>query len=102
MNCPIPASIDTRELAAGGTFFALAGERDDGHAYVAEAFRRGAAAAVVRREWIAPEGVPAERLIRVDDPRSALAACARAHRDRTAARKNRTSTVPAVCSPATL
>jgi UDP-N-acetylmuramoyl-tripeptide--D-alanyl-D-alanine ligase len=43
-------SIDTRTLAPGDLFFALQGENSDGHAYVADAFRKGAAAAVVERE----------------------------------------------------
>ncbi|MFI4933294.1 MAG: UDP-N-acetylmuramoyl-tripeptide--D-alanyl-D-alanine ligase [Caulobacterales bacterium] len=41
-------SIDTRTLEAGDLFVALAGERD-GHEFVAAAFERGAAAALVSR-----------------------------------------------------
>jgi len=81
-----PGAIDTREIAPGAIFFALPGTRTDGHAYVEEAFRRGASAAVVRLDWTAPPHVPAERLIRVPDPRAALAGFARAHRDRLRAR----------------
>jgi UDP-N-acetylmuramoyl-tripeptide--D-alanyl-D-alanine ligase len=40
-------SIDTRTLAPGDLFFAIQGDRTDGHDYVAAAFERGAAAAVV-------------------------------------------------------
>ena len=40
-------SIDTRTLAPGDLFVALRGESGDGHAHVAEAFARGAAAAMV-------------------------------------------------------
>jgi len=40
-------SIDTRSLEAGELFFAIKGDRTDGHDYVAAAFARGAAAAVV-------------------------------------------------------
>ncbi len=40
-------SIDTRSLAPGDLFFAIKGDNTDGHDYVAAAFERGAAAAVV-------------------------------------------------------
>ncbi|MCI0371310.1 MAG: UDP-N-acetylmuramoyl-tripeptide--D-alanyl-D-alanine ligase [candidate division NC10 bacterium] len=40
-------STDTRTLKPGALFFALKGERFDGHAFLAEAAVRGAAAAVV-------------------------------------------------------
>lgn len=43
-------SVDSRTLQPGEVFFALRGEHHDGHEFVAEAFRRGAAAAVVERE----------------------------------------------------
>jgi len=38
---------DTRRLAAGALFFAIEGERVDGHSFVPTAFERGAAGAVV-------------------------------------------------------
>jgi UDP-N-acetylmuramoyl-tripeptide--D-alanyl-D-alanine ligase len=40
-------SIDTRSLRPGELFFAIKGDNSDGHDYVAGAFQRGAAAAVV-------------------------------------------------------
>jgi UDP-N-acetylmuramoyl-tripeptide--D-alanyl-D-alanine ligase len=40
-------SIDTRTLAPGDLFFAIKGEARDGHDFVAAAFERGAAGAVV-------------------------------------------------------
>src|SRR5271154_4297149 len=40
-------SIDTRTLAPGDLFFAIKGDKSDGHDHVVEAFVRGAAAAVV-------------------------------------------------------
>ncbi|MBY6240734.1 UDP-N-acetylmuramoylalanyl-D-glutamyl-2,6-diaminopimelate--D-alanyl-D-alanine ligase [Methylosinus sp. Sm6] len=40
-------SIDTRTLAPGDLFFAIKGEARDGHEFVAGAFERGAAGAVV-------------------------------------------------------
>ena len=38
---------DTRALATGDLFVALAGERFDGHDFVAQALARGASAAIV-------------------------------------------------------
>jgi UDP-N-acetylmuramoyl-tripeptide--D-alanyl-D-alanine ligase len=47
----LPATLlvqtDTRTLEPGATFLALRGERFDGHAYLADAFARGAACAIV-------------------------------------------------------
>ena len=40
-------SIDTRTLQDGDLFFAIKGDNSDGHDYVAAAFEKGAAAAVV-------------------------------------------------------
>jgi len=56
---PVPevmrgVSTDTRALAAGALFVALRGEQFDGHDFLADAFRRGAAAALVSREVPAP------------------------------------------------
>ncbi len=65
--------IDTRRIAARGAFFALKGSRTDGHEFLEEARRRGAAAAVVEH---VPEEVPApDALIRVDDTTAALGRC---------------------------
>lgn len=41
--------IDSRQVKAGDLFVALPGERVDGHAYIGDAFRRGARAALVSR-----------------------------------------------------
>lgn len=40
-------SIDSRTVSAGALFFAIRGERYDGHAFVRDALKRGAVAAVV-------------------------------------------------------
>ena len=40
-------SIDTRSLQRGDLFFAIKGDESDGHGYVATAFEKGAAAAVI-------------------------------------------------------
>ena len=49
------SSIDSRTLAAGDLFFAVRGERMDGHDYVEAALKAGAIAAVVSRSWEAPD-----------------------------------------------
>jgi UDP-N-acetylmuramoyl-tripeptide--D-alanyl-D-alanine ligase len=71
-------SIDSRTIAAGELFFAVRGERLDGHDYIASALERGAAAAVVSRERVAglPDAVLAATLLIVEDPLQALQALA--------------------------
>jgi len=62
-------ATDTRALAPGDLFVALSGERFDGHVFVAEAFAKGAAAALVASTHSAGlEG----SLIAVADPLAAL------------------------------
>lgn len=67
-------SIDSRTLAAGELFFAVRGERLDGHDFVAEALRRGAVAAVVSRALVAtlPDAALAVPLLIAEDPLLAL------------------------------
>lgn len=62
---PAGLSTDSRQVAPGELFLALAGERFDGHDYVGEALARGAVAAVVSR--IPPGLHPDAPLIVVDD-----------------------------------
>jgi UDP-N-acetylmuramoyl-tripeptide--D-alanyl-D-alanine ligase len=77
-------SIDSRTLAPGDLFFAVKGDRFDGHDFVAAAMHRGAAGAVVSRARAA-ELLPLTdhaSLILVDDPLAALqqlAAAVRRH-----------------------
>ncbi|MBI5140807.1 MAG: UDP-N-acetylmuramoyl-L-alanyl-D-glutamate--2,6-diaminopimelate ligase [Nitrospirae bacterium] len=66
------ASIDTRTIKAGELFVALPGAKADGHAFVPQAFSKGAAAALVKSDYIRPEGIEESRLIRVPDPLVAL------------------------------
>ncbi|MEE9218100.1 MAG: UDP-N-acetylmuramoyl-tripeptide--D-alanyl-D-alanine ligase [Acidobacteriota bacterium] len=61
-------SIDTRTLESGALFFALVGPNHDAHRFVPDAFRRGAAAAVVHAEV---PGAPGP-LVRVHDTTRAL------------------------------
>jgi UDP-N-acetylmuramoyl-tripeptide--D-alanyl-D-alanine ligase len=44
-------STDSRTTKAGDCFFAIPGENFDGHAYIADAFAKGAVCAVVKREF---------------------------------------------------
>src|SRR4051794_17967957 len=44
--------IDSREVRPGDLFFAIPGERFDGHDFVAAAFAAGAAGAVVRNGYV--------------------------------------------------
>jgi UDP-N-acetylmuramyl-tripeptide synthetase len=60
---------DSREVAPGDLFAAIPGEKADGHAFVPEAARRGALAAVVER--FTPEAAWPE--VRVKSARRALA-----------------------------
>lgn len=86
-GAPRPAtgiSIDTRTLAPGDAFFAIAGENSDGHAYVAKALDAGAAVAVVARDKA--DAFPTDaRLLVVDDVLAALEALGRAARARSQA-----------------
>ena len=74
-------SIDSRSIASGSLFFAIRGPSRDGHVFVAEAVARGAAGAVVEREWAAtaPLGL-APFLIPVASTVSALQCLGRAVR----------------------
>jgi UDP-N-acetylmuramoyl-tripeptide--D-alanyl-D-alanine ligase len=66
--------IDTRRLAPGGAFFALEGQRTDGHEFLGEAARRGAAAAIVEREPAEGSQAP-PAVIRVESTQEALGHC---------------------------
>jgi UDP-N-acetylmuramoyl-tripeptide--D-alanyl-D-alanine ligase len=76
-------SIDSRSIAAGDLFVALAGPKFDGHDFVADALARGAAAALVAR---LPPGVgESAPLLVVADTMTALEELGRAGRRRCAA-----------------
>jgi UDP-N-acetylmuramoyl-tripeptide--D-alanyl-D-alanine ligase len=71
-------SIDSRSVQAGELFFAVRGERLDGHDFAAGALARGAVAAVVSRARVAglPDDVLAAPLLIAEDPLVALQALA--------------------------
>lgn len=60
-------SIDSRTISSGDLFFAVRGERMDGHDYVEAALANGAVAAVVSMRWLSPAAVEPARLLRVPD-----------------------------------
>jgi UDP-N-acetylmuramoyl-tripeptide--D-alanyl-D-alanine ligase len=60
-------SIDSRTIGARELFFAVKGERLDGHDYVAAALVDGAVAAVVSNLWVVPAEVDEAKLLRVAD-----------------------------------
>jgi UDP-N-acetylmuramoyl-tripeptide--D-alanyl-D-alanine ligase len=67
-------SIDSRTAAPGDLFFAVRGERLDGHDFVAAAFEHGVVAALVSRERVAtlPDAALARPLLIAEDPLTAL------------------------------
>jgi UDP-N-acetylmuramoyl-L-alanyl-D-glutamate--2,6-diaminopimelate ligase len=67
---------DSRRVRPGDLFFALTGLRQDGRVFVRQALEAGAVAAVVDRAAPAPSPGVEEALVRVDDPRRALAEAA--------------------------
>lgn len=71
-------STDSRTLRPGDLFVPLRGPRADGHDFIAEAFRRGAAASLCARpvDGLLPEAP----VIQVADPLRALGEMARAYR----------------------
>jgi UDP-N-acetylmuramoyl-tripeptide--D-alanyl-D-alanine ligase len=85
-------AVDTRILRAGEAFFALPGERTDGHRFLEAAAIAGAGALVVtehlsqervaRIVGVGPDGAAPPTIVRVVDAGDALRAIARAWRDR--------------------
>ncbi len=74
-------TIDSRRIHSKNSLFvALSGSNFDGHAFVRAAFRQGAKAAVVRKDYVGHD-IPVDKvLIRVDDPLSTLQEMAAAYR----------------------
>ncbi len=78
-------SIDTRTLLPGDIFLALVGDRHDGHAFVSEAFARGASGAIVDAGADLPASAEAGALVLTRRTVEALDALAsRARSDATA------------------
>lgn len=70
---------DSRQAQAGDVFFAIKGERFDGHDFVNEVAARGVAAVVVGRKYT-PSPLPDCAVLTVDDTRAALGRLAAAYR----------------------
>jgi alanine racemase len=70
-------STDSRGASPGAIFVALRGEHSDGHNFVDDAFRNGASAALISREYSNPVNHP---VIAVPDALRALQNLARWHR----------------------
>lgn len=80
---PSGVSIDTRTIRPGELYWVIRGDRLDGHDFVADAFRRGAAGAVVERPVTSAS--PTRPLLVVRDTLEALTSYARAVRDASSA-----------------
>ncbi len=72
-------SIDSRTVQPGELFFAVKGERMDGHDFVSQALEKGAAAAVVRKDQLARYAAKTGLML-VDDTLTALQTLASAVR----------------------
>lgn len=81
-------AIDSREVDPGSAFVALAGERTDGHRFIADALDRGARVVVVTsdteevREAVAAHGRGQTALVLVDDAYATIDTLASWHRER--------------------
>ena len=79
-------SIDSRTIAPGEAFFAIKGDRFDGHDFDSAALGRGAATAVVASDRLPAFGRVRSSLVVVDDVLGALRNLAAMARARSAAR----------------
>lgn len=77
-------SVDSRTVRAGELFFALRGNKFDGHEFVYESLARGASAAVVSNEWLRSTGQesPGIPVLAVRDTLVAFQELGRYHRIR--------------------
>lgn len=76
-------STDTRKLRKGEIFFAIKGERFDGHDFVSVAFKKGAVACVVNSNWFVENKArfKGKVLIAVEDTVKSLGRLASVYRD---------------------
>ncbi len=74
-------STDSRTVKPGDVFFALRGERFDGHAFLPHVFAHGASVAIVEHAASLPSGISGPLLV-VDDTTKAFGALARIYRRR--------------------
>ena len=83
LSAPTGGSIDTRTLEQGDIFFALRGERVDGHDHLQAAREKGSSCAVIKDRSRAVDGLFS---LVVNDPETALFELARLVRSRSSAR----------------
>lgn len=83
-NSPVQqVSTDTRTLSPGSLFFALKGERFDGHDFVAQAFEKGAVGIVVSKSELARQYAESDKVvILVEDTLRALQLLAKSQREK--------------------
>ena len=79
-------SIDSRSVAVGDLFIAIEGPAYDGHDFIADAFKRGAAAAMVAKRRSEVEIDASAPLLEVDNTLDAMAALGAARRGAVAAK----------------
>jgi alanine racemase/UDP-N-acetylmuramoyl-tripeptide--D-alanyl-D-alanine ligase len=73
--------IDSRRLSSPNSLFvALQGQRD-GHLFVADASKKGARYAIVRKDWQPSQDLGSITLLRVENPLTALQEIAKAYRN---------------------
>jgi len=88
VNSGIPemtgVSIDSRMICPGEIFFAIKGERFDGHSFLKDVIRLGVKAVVVSRQWTSLDSDFGKEVIivSVPDTRKALAQLAFIHRNK--------------------
>jgi UDP-N-acetylmuramoyl-tripeptide--D-alanyl-D-alanine ligase len=76
-------STDSRSVAAGNLFVALAGEKFDGHDFLEDVLKKGAAGIVVRKDRQGKvQGLTQANIFRVDDTLKALGDIANFWRNR--------------------
>src|SRR5437762_12538060 len=73
-------STDSRTVREGDCFIAVAGEKFDGHKFVGEALKKGAAALMLAKDRL-PEAALKGPIITVADTRRALGQLAARHRN---------------------
>ncbi|MCD4690283.1 UDP-N-acetylmuramoyl-tripeptide--D-alanyl-D-alanine ligase [bacterium] len=78
----IGVSTDSRTTRSGDLFFALRGDRFDGHRFVADALISGAVAAVVDSAWVPTGGLPPHAILAVADALEALQSLSAWYRSR--------------------
>jgi UDP-N-acetylmuramoyl-tripeptide--D-alanyl-D-alanine ligase len=82
----IPAAVtgvctDSRLIKEGDLFFAIPGEKFDGHTFTAEVLAKGASGVVVAKGKPLPSDIDIKKILVVDDTVIALGKLAAAYRD---------------------